>query len=195
MLSTVTSLALEEGLVLELKGNEIPERSFALPITSPENQRIGTLRLIDISRAQSPELVSALTRWRNASMRFFLSQFTATEERTRQWLSHVVLPSDNRLLFELLDENGRPIGHAGVCNLTEREAELDNFIRGEPGGDAGLFVAAEVAMLKWLFGELKLEAVGLHVFSNNWIPINNHLDLGFVISGKQALSKVALCGS
>lgn len=176
--------------VLGLKANEDPDKTFALEVWSPDAQRIGSLRLIDKSRANARQLAAALTKWRNASMRFFLSQFEATDERTHQWLSHIVLPSDNRLLFELLDEDGRPVGNAGVCNLSDSEGELDNFIRGEPGGDPRLFVAAEEAMLHWLFCGLQVETVSLHIFSNNWIPISNHLALGFAITGKHALTKV-----
>jgi hypothetical protein len=176
--------------ILGLKANEDPDKSFSLEVRNTDAKRFGSLRLIDKGRVATPQLAANLTKWRNASMSFFLSQFEATDERTYQWLTRVVLPSDDRLLFEVLDEEGRPVGNAGVCNLSDKEGELDNFIRGESGGEPLLFVAAEDALLNWLFSDLAVEIVSLHVFSNNWIPISNHLALGFAITGKYALSKI-----
>ena len=75
-----------------------------------------------------------MTIWRNASMSSFLTQFNATEHRTKEWLDNVILPACDRLLFELLDDQNNSIGHAGVTNFNIKSAELDNFIRGEKGG-------------------------------------------------------------
>ena len=173
-----------------LKANEDRRKSFELAVSMPSGRRMGALRLIDKARSIDPLLTSNLTKWRNATKQFFLTQFNATEERTQQWLDNIVLPSGDRLLFELLDDTGGTIGHAGVCNLNEHSCELDNFIRGESGGDPGLFVAAECTLLHWLFCDLGLETVSLYVFSNNWIPISNHISIGFSISKKHALSRV-----
>lgn len=179
-----------KSLVRLLKANEDPAKTFELAVHSPDGRCIGTMRLIDKARTRDPVLAANLTRWRNASMRFFLSQFDATKERTQQWLDNIVLASEDRLLFELLDNTGRAIGHAGVCNLNENWAELDNFIRGESGGDPGLFVAAEITLLRWLFCKLGIKIVSLYIFSNNWIPIRNHISIGFVVTGKHALSRI-----
>lgn len=178
-----------------LKANEDPAKSFELAVLTPSGRHIGTLRLIDKARSPDPALANNLTKWRNAAKQFFLTQFNATEERTQRWLQNIIVPSGDRLLFELLDDTGRPIGHAGVSNLNEHSGEMDNFIRGEPGGDPGIFVAAEVTILRWLFCDLGLETVTLYVFSNNWIPISNHILIGFSITGKHALSLVERNGT
>ena len=173
-----------------LKANEDLAKTFELAIMNPRGKRIGTLRLIDKARTGDPTLAKNLTKWRNAASRFFLTQFNATEERTQGWLENIVLPLEDRILFELLDDAGRAIGHAGVRNLINSSCEMDNFIRGEPGGDPGLFVAAEITILRWLFCNLGIETVMLYVFSNNWIPISNHISIGFSIIGKHTLSRV-----
>lgn len=178
-----------------LKSNIDPKNTLKLKILNQDNKEVGTLRLIDSSRGEDPVLVSNLTRWRNSAKRFFLSQFVATEERTLRWLKNTVLEAEDRLLFEILDDTGRSIGHAGVCKLKEDSAELDNFVRGEPGGDPSLFISAEMAMLRWLFFVLRIETITLHVFSNNWIPIRNHSSLGFVIKEKHSLSYIEKDGT
>ena len=177
-------------LVRRLKENENPRKTLELPVTKSDGTPVGTLRLIDKVRSSAPDLAVNLAKWRNASMRFFLSQFVATEERTKEWLNNVVIPSANRLLFELLDDTGRAVGHAGLCNLSMHACELDNFIRGEKGGDPNLFLAAERAMLRWAFCDLGVDLVTLGIFSNNWIPISNHISIGFAVTEKRSISRV-----
>lgn len=179
-----------ESFVRRLKENEDPAKTLELPVIRPDGIRVGTLRLIDSVRSSAPDLVVNLTKWRNASMRFFLSQFVATEERTQQWLNNVVIPAEDRILFELLDDTGRAVGHAGVCNFSMHACELDNFIRGEQGGDPNLFLAAERAMLHWVFCDIGVDIVTLCIFSNNWIPINNHISIGFTVTDKRSMSRV-----
>ncbi len=179
-----------ESFVRRVKENQDPTKTLELPVIKPDGIRVGTLRLIDKVRSSAPELAVNLTKWRNASMKFFLTQFVATEERTQQWLNNVVIPANDRLLFELLDDTGRAIGHAGVCNFSIRSCELDNFIRGERGGDPNLFLAAERALLSWLFCDIGVDIVTLFVFSNNWIPISNHISIGFTVTEKRSMSLV-----
>lgn len=177
-------------LCFTLKANLKRDESFKLPVISRDGIYLGSLRLVDRFQANKTRLIKKMTLWRNSSMGSFLTQFTATENRTKEWLDNVILSSNDKLLFELLDDQSKPIGHAGITNLNSKSAELDNFIRGEKGGNSMLFYYAELAILKWLFNEININEVLLHVFSNNWIPINNHLELGFSIVKKHKLTKL-----
>jgi hypothetical protein len=179
-----------ETLCISLKANLKKNRSFIIPVISKDEIFLGSLRLIDKFQVNRKCLIKKMTIWRNASMGSFLTQFNATEHRTKEWLDNVILPASDRLLFELLDDQNNSIGHAGVINFNIKSAELDNFIRGEKGGDPLLFYYAELAIIKWLFNQISVSEVLLHVFSNNWIPINNHLELGFSIVRKHKLSKL-----
>ena len=179
-----------ETLCIRLKANLKKDKSFKIPIISKDEIFLGSLRLIDKFQANRKCLIKKMTIWRNASMGSFLTQFNATEHRTKEWLDNVILPACDRFLFELLDDQNNSIGHAGVTNFNIKSAELDNFIRGEKGGDPLLFYYAELAILEWLFNQISVSEVLLHVFSNNWIPINNHLELGFSIVKKHKLSRL-----
>lgn len=162
---------------------------FSIPIFDNENNNIGSLSLIDNTILEKQDIIHKLTKWRRMFMRNFLTQFPATEERTKNWLKNIVIPSLERKLFLILDEKGNILGNFGICNLIETTAELDNIIRGERGGNPRLIYYAEIAILKWLYYTLNIQVVNLHVFSNNPITIDLHNSIGFKIINRVHLYK------
>jgi hypothetical protein len=105
-------------------------------------------------------------------------------------LENVVLPSSDRVLFLILEDEGKPIGNFGVCSLTPNAAELDNLIRGERGGDPNLIFYSEIAMLSWLYWGIGINSVSLHVFSNNAKTIALHSSVGFAVAKKYRLNRI-----
>lgn len=150
-----------------------------IPITNRDNQIVGNLRLITASEAALPDVVACMTDWRNANRQFFLTQFTATPARTARWLSGVILSDKTRSMYLVEDAEGRAIGQVGVKCLGTECPELDNMIRGRPGGDPQLMFFAELAVLRFLFANRSVRSVCLWVFSRNWIPIGIHQSIGF----------------
>jgi RimJ/RimL family protein N-acetyltransferase len=126
-----------------------------------------------------PGLIDDLTRWRNQSMPFFLTQFSATEERTRQWLETISLPAADRILFVICDPAGNRFGNFGLCNIRPGSAEFDNVIRGRPSDTRSLMFHCGMAMLEWIFSGLGAETAELHVFSHNEKAIGLYKRLGF----------------
>jgi hypothetical protein len=179
-----------DEVVVGFKNNRECDRALKLPIVNVAGSLIGVLRLIDQSLAESTRLVESLTKWRNLSKKGFFTQFEATNERTAKWLNEVILPSAERLMFEVIDVSGNSLGQAGLCSISEREAELDNFIRGEIGGDRALFLRAEIALLNWVFFYLDIPKVKLWIFSTNLVPLKNHISLGFQIVEERGLVTV-----
>lgn len=163
---------------------------FCLQIYDENKNSVGELRCIDVYSADDVEIAGLLTRWREKYMRYFMTQFDATIERTLVWLKKVVLPAKDRMLFIILDDKGRAIGNIGVCNISEEYAEIDNLIRGESGGLPQLIYFAEIALLSWLFNELRIPKVGLHVFSNNVLTINLHRMVGFSLVHSHRCTKI-----
>jgi RimJ/RimL family protein N-acetyltransferase len=123
--------------------------------------------------------IESLTNWRKRYMKYFLTQFETSINRTRAWLTNTVIPSSNRLLFLIFDENKRLIGNIGLANIEDNKCELDNLIRGERGGHPRLIYYSEIALLKWIFFEKSLNFVNLHVFSNNLPTLKLHTSVGF----------------
>lgn len=177
-------------LLKEHKYRNFDTPGFEIPIVEENGNFLGTLQCIDVYSLQSPEVIGLLTKWRNQYMQYFLTQFTATTERTSQWLESVVLPAEDRILFLVRDEKGQAIGNFGLCNVGKEYAELDNILRGEKGGDRNLFYYAAIALLSWIFKVLDISIANLHVFSDNSKAISLYERLGFKTVSLQNLSRV-----
>jgi RimJ/RimL family protein N-acetyltransferase len=171
------------------KRNTDPANRFKIPIQNEDGDTLGALVCLDEALAGDADVVQKLTDWRTKSMRFFLTQFTATPERTSRWLRDSVLASDDRILFLIVSDEGRTVGNLGLCNLRSQGGELDNVLRGERGGHPRLMFYAELALLGWMFGSLSLDLATLHVFSNNARAIDLYTSAGFSIRGSQRLTR------
>jgi RimJ/RimL family protein N-acetyltransferase len=151
---------------------------------------IGKLVPIDEKLIDDQIILVALTSWRKKFKLNFLTQFEPTIERTKKWLSEVVLKDDTRVLFLIFDNTGRAIGNLGVCNIAEHQAELDNVLRGEKAGEPNFMFHTEIAMLGWLYWVMGVDLVVLHVFSNNEKAINLYTKVGFTERQRFNLSKI-----
>lgn len=167
---------------LNCKANEVPKNRFIIPIINRDNNHIGALACVDRDFASNIEIISALTDWRRQYMHYFLTQFEASDLRTKLWLENTVIPSHDRIFFVILLISGDLIGNSGICNMTSTSGELDNLIRGRKGGHPKLIYYSEIALLSWMFGYLDYQMSNLHVFSNNFPTIKLHTSVGFKIS-------------
>ena len=154
-------------------------RPVRLPIVDRAGDQVGALRLLDSALAADPAVVADLTEWRARTMRFFLTHFTPSEARTRDWLLNVVLPADDRLLFLIETEPDCFVGNFGLAFVSPDSAELDNLLRGRRGGGPNLIHLAECAMLRSLFADESRATATLRVFSTNAPSIRLHAGVGF----------------
>jgi RimJ/RimL family protein N-acetyltransferase len=178
-----------EETVRRAKGLASESGAYSIPILNDERAPIGSLLAIDSRRAGDLNTVELLTRWRQQSMQFFLTQFQATVQRTSHWLSEIVLPDDTRLLFLVLDETGEPRGTLGVCGIGPNAAEIDNVNRGEHGGHRRLMYFALASLIDWLYRELGLQNIFLRVLSYNSKAIALYDSIGFQHAGSAPLLK------
>lgn len=113
------------------KGEEAASDRTALTIRLADG-RIAKLRPLPGKPASIlQEDIRALTVWRNLHRTAFLTQFTATEERTRAWVTKVLAFGEDRILFMIDDANGKPVGHIGLKRFQPPASlEVDNVIRG-----------------------------------------------------------------
>src|SRR5258706_2471726 len=157
----------------------ITERTgFNIGIANDANEPIGTLKPITNSVLNDAEIIERLTKWRNQTKKYFLTQFNATEERTKKWLREVVLQDYSRLLF-LIYSPARLIGQCGFKDLSAATVEIDNLIRGEIGGDHRLIYYSEKALIRWLFHSFDIERVFGIVLADNLLALNIHDSVGF----------------
>lgn len=135
------------------------------------------------------EISNYLTQWRNKSMKFFLTGFKATPERTKNWLLSSVIESNSKILY-LVYADDRPVGQFGLADISKSRAELDNAIRGEKGGHPDLFRNIEYVLLDMAFNCLDVEKIEGKLFSNNLIAIMLHKDFGFTVTDRSRLKRV-----
>lgn len=176
--------------IIAAKKNGIVGRQFTLPVYDESYNLIAELVCIDRFMVTKPEVVSKLSEWRLRYSDNFLTQFEISDDRTKRWLTDIVIPSTDRILFLIRLPTGELVGNFGVCNLTNKDAELDNTIRGERLGPAKLMNYCEVALLVWLFETFGCDRVYLHVFSNNITAQMLHKHMGFKLVKKIKLSKL-----
>lgn len=152
-----------------------------------DDKTIVTLQPID----NSDETIKLLTMWRNQYWDGFLEKFTATEEGTKKWLMNQVVNNPDRILF-MIFLNGEKIGHVGTNRYDEKtnSAELDNMIRGVRNGYSGLMRKIEIAMLEWMFSDLKLSSIGGRLWSDNYKMLNCHIKCGWLAIGVMPFKKV-----
>ena len=125
-------MTLTPDVVSSLKNNT--SEKFSIAIKDNNDKVIGSLVLVQKRDANNPIILDALTRWRKKYMKYFLTQFNASTNRTKSWLENIVIPSTDRLLFLILDEDNNLIGNFGIADILFDRCELDNLIRGENGG-------------------------------------------------------------
>lgn len=166
-------------IVREMKSIEPSDVNRKVSIINDRKEVIGYLVPIGPELARQDGLAAMLCRWRQRSMKYYLTQFKATQERTLTWLQQIVALEDNRLLFLIKTEEDKTIGHIGLCNIASDDMEIDNLVRGEQGGDPKLIFYAEVAVLDWVIRVLQLKKIYLRQFTDNHMGTALHSSIGF----------------
>ena len=162
-------------------------REFSIPIISNDTGNRGFLTPITHELAEDPNVVASLYRWRQAHMRSFLTVFTPTLAKTREYLSAFSLPDPARVLFLVANPEGSYVGHIGLCNIAADAAEIDNVIRGEPVDVPGFMVCAHKALLRWAFTTLDLATAYLNVLGDNKPAIRTYEKVGLRAVGSTPL--------
>lgn len=168
--------------------------AWGLAIHNDSGEYLGKLIPVRLRDAEVHDMCAALTRWREKHSDKFLTQFTPTAARTRSWLTNVVLPDDTRILFLIRNAAGSLVGNIGLCNLSDKSVEVDNVLRGEEGGPAGLIHFATVSLLDWAFHELDAALAWLQVFRRNERAVCLYRKIGFADAGCQPLWRTEVDG-
>jgi len=165
--------------ILDYKNNMDSPAMFLL-IKNKDGEVIGELSCLDCCNYRIPGIIESMTKWRQDNMKWFLTQFEATPERTRAWIEDVILPAPDRLMFLIwLGSLEDFVGHIGIMKITDNFGEIDNTLRGESRGPKGLMHYAEIALLSWMFGKMGMKTANLWLLSWNYRAIKWHLSTGF----------------
>jgi len=163
--------------------------SCSLDVIDESNTKIALLVPVGNWALSDEELLGDFAKWRQIFMRFFLTQFTASKESTKNYLKNLSIGQEDRIFFAIYVDN-LLVGHIGLSNVTGSKAELDNIIRGVSGGHKDLMFFTEKALLNWAFNTLKVEAVEAQVMSRNFLALSLHERFGFKLRERFFLKKV-----
>lgn len=150
-----------------------------IPIRDENGSPIGMLVRLDETIASDHGLVCDLTRWRNTARTSFLTQFTATNERTSSWLRNVVFPNESRMLFIITGNHEDRFGHIGLNNICSSHFDIDNVLRGNASAKSGLMFYSAVSLMTWFFKSSHAPLCRLEVLSHNAAAIKLYHKLGF----------------
>ncbi len=155
-----------------------PKASLSLSVGTPP---VARLRPVGTHSGRiAPRDVANLTRWRNRFVHSFLTQFRATEPRTKEWLTRIVGPDNGRILFMADDLRGRTFGYLGLAFIDwkNRSGEADAIVRGGPARK-GTMRKALATLLAFAQGSLGLTRLGVRVRADNPGALRFYRSLGF----------------
>lgn len=115
-------------------------------------------------------VIEMLTTGRNINSGSFLSQFTATTERTQEWLVSQVGTDSSRILFVLRETRSSKLyGFMGLAygDKDGRRIEGDAIVRYGDDFEPGLMRRAFLSLVKWAINSLGIDEVWVRVISDN----------------------------
>ena len=160
-----------------LKGIDLPSGGLLLPFS--------TCHLAD------DDLLTTLADWRNVNVSAYPTQFVATPESTRRWAEVGLLENQGRILFLVLNNHGKIVGHLGFNNCTNNGSrfEIDNVVRG-CNSNKGILSEAMQAICTWAKSKFPVDEIYLRVLESNSHAVKFYERLGFVCGQKTKLRKV-----
>lgn len=145
------------------------------------------LRTICANMPDLEAFVVKATAWRNASPTCFFTEFTATVDRTRRWLTSVIENSPLKILFLVELKGGVMIGHLGLDYVPEREAfELGSILKGERA-PKGCMTLALRGLCHWAFNVYPVLHIFLRSFADNARALTLYKRCGFVEADRWAV--------
>ncbi len=138
-----------------LRAISISQRGFLLPVCAAHQADV--------------ELLQKLTEWRNTNVDVYPTQFVATVESTRFWLKDRLLAVEDRMLFLVVDNTGKVLGHIGFngCLNSAQAFEIDNVVRGDAEAEKGIFSEAMITLMEWARKTINVNEFFLRVMDKN----------------------------
>ena len=178
-----------------------PEESFSMKIRNVPQVR---LRMVSTIHPKEDDIIY-LSEWRNRYVHSFLTEFEATAQRTRKWITQVIAQDFSRILFMIEEPGLPPLGYIGLAfiDYDRQIAEADSVVRGNTG-HPGIMTLALQTLIEWSQAYLGIKKIGVRVLSDNpalafyekfgfrevkRIPLQREASPGF-ISWKEVIGKI-----
>jgi len=167
----------------KLAGAKSSTNPLRFDIRDESGSIIARMRPLLESDATDDELVATIARWREENKERFLTVVPFDPEGTRQWIRRFPVGDPKRILFLVEAPDGERLGHYGLLLIGEREAEIDNTLRGSGHCPAGLFSQVAQRIVRWAIDDLGAKRLIVRVMSNNPAAIRHQERNGFVLEG------------
>lgn len=181
------------GRFEELKCKSPFETLQCLPVYDTSMIFRGYLRPITQDyRITLPGCAALLSQWRNDNNFMSPDKFVSTPESTEKWLDHAVLERSDRILFLILTDDGKKVGHIGFSSYDDkdRSVEIDAVMRGDKNTAPGIMSMAMNTLIRWGLDELKMKKIKLRVLSDNTQAIRFYKRNCFYKTGEIPLYQV-----
>jgi RimJ/RimL family protein N-acetyltransferase len=163
-----------------------------IDFSDDKGQKIGKLKpVVDSKVRDNSEIVKFITKLRKYYKDKFLTQFEATEERTKKWLDAQIRERNDKILFMIETNDKKMVGHMGVIFFEEGNStcELDNIAKDKDCLMPRIMTFATKALIDWLRDFLKMEKIKLRVFSDNLKAQELYFRCGFSKTQEIGLKK------
>lgn len=162
---------------------------FKWPVFDKMGVKIGELaRLTPALLDALPDFIySQISEERNIKQDVFFSSrlggTVSTPESTREWLAKVAGEESIRFFMLYARGTNMPVAHYGIFNVDDitDTPQFGALLRFYPGGVKGFIHYCEIALLAFVFGYLKKNAMSLEIFIDNYNVIRMHERSGFFI--------------
>ena len=154
------------------------EVKLNIAIEDENNQSVGFLKPITKNDIDNVKLLQTLTKWRSDNMEMFMTNFTATTERTRKYLDKVTDIGSRQTLF-IIEEKGEIVGQVGWKDLTQNDAIMDNGMKGKRTINPKLLIYAHKSLAKWLFLNTNIKFIYGWLFTDNIPAIMMNKQIGW----------------
>lgn len=157
-----------------------------------KGQKMGKLKpVVDSKMRDNSEIVKFITKLRKYYKDKFLTQFEATEERTKKWLDEQIRKRNDKLIFMIETNDKQIVGHMGVIFFEEGNSicELDNIAKDKDCRIPRIMTFAMKTFINWLHDFLKMEKIKLRVFSDNLKAQELYFRCGFSKTQEIGLKK------
>lgn len=136
-------------------------------------------------------LIQQLSDWREKYAFAYPSRFPVSFEGTRLWLEEKVLNVSDRILFLVLNNIGRIVGHMGFANCFNDELamEIDNVVRGISGTAPGIMSVCLWRLIEWANTTLWPAKIFLRVLDDNEHAQQFYQNIGFIEVDREPLRK------
>lgn len=182
-------------IIREYKGMEGFETLHIIPIRDGQSILKAYLCPITCKTIEDyPECIELLTKWRKENPTVSNNSFLATSQRTKEWVTNIVLADDKKILFLICDIYGRMIGQIGLCNVNElaKSADIYAVIKGQKDVEKGIMEITLKTLLKWAKDELNIQNFFLTTQQDNFRAIHLYEKVGFCIIKNIPLKKIQL---